>query len=89
MIEKALSEVDIWTNLIVPESGDMSSVHANAILNWQFDEDANHRMAELASRNNKDELTEAERDELQAYVNVGQVIGILQAKARLSLRQSD
>ena len=43
-------------------------------------------MEELAVRNGKGELSESEREELEAYVNVGQVVAILQAKARLSLK---
>ncbi len=42
----------------------------------------------LANRNSRGELTDSEREELEAYVNVGQVIGILQAKAHLSLKRS-
>ena len=64
----------------------MPAVHAYAILGWHFNEDANRRMTFLADKNNKGELTEAEQEELAGYVNVGQVIGILQAKARLSLK---
>ena len=46
-------------------------------------------MEELANRNGQGELSDSERKELEAYVNVGQVIGILQAKARLSLKHSN
>ena len=46
-------------------------------------------MEELADRNNLAVLSDAEQSELQAYINVGQVIAILQAKARLSLRKTD
>lgn len=46
------------------------------------------RMEELANRNNRGELTDAEREQLEAYIHVGQVIGILQTKARISLKRS-
>ena len=58
------------------------------MLGWSFNDDAKVRMEELANRNGRGELTDSEREELEAYVNVGQVIGILQAKARLSLKRS-
>ncbi len=45
-------------------------------------------MEQLAVRNGKGELSETELEELEAYVNVGQVVAILQAKARLSLKHS-
>ena len=67
----------------------MSTPDANAILGWSFNDDAKTRMEKLMDRNGRGELTEPELEELEAYVNVGQVIGILQAKARLSLKRSN
>ncbi len=66
----------------------MPAPEANAVLRWSFSEDAKGRMEQLAERNGRDELSEPEREELEAYINVGQVIAILQAKARLSLKHS-
>lgn len=66
----------------------MPEPEANAVLRWSFNDDAKLRMEELANRNDRGELTDSEREELEAYINVGQVIGILQAKARLSLKRS-
>jgi len=45
-------------------------------------------MEALAHRNVRGELSEAEREQLEAYVNVGQVVAILQVKARLSLKHA-
>lgn len=53
----------------------MSPPDANAILRWSFNDDAKSRMEALMDRNGRGELTEPELDELEAYVNVGQVIG--------------
>lgn len=88
MSTKTLNEVEIWTGVINPERHDMSVPEAHLVLRWSFDDDAKSKMEELAARNNRGELSEAEREELEAYVNVGQVIAILQAKARLSLKRS-
>ncbi len=66
----------------------MSDSEANAVLGWSFNDEAKTRMDELMSRNGRGELADSEREELEAYINVGQVIGILQAKARLSLKRS-
>jgi hypothetical protein len=85
---KSINEVDIWTGVISPEKHDMPAPEANAVLRWSFNDDAKSRMDELADRNGQDELSDSEREELEAYINVGQVIGILQAKARLSLKHS-
>lgn len=61
---------------------------ANAVLRWSFNDAAKSRMEDLANRNGQDVLSDSEREELEAYINVGQVIGILQAKARHSLKHS-
>ena len=88
MVEKTINEVEIWTGVISPDRDDMPEPSANAILSWSFNDSAKARMEELAHRNSRGELTDSEREELEAYVNVGQVIGILQAKARISLKRS-
>ena len=88
MVEKTVNEVDIWTGVISPSRPDMPEPSANAILGWSFNDEAKVRMEELANRNDRGEITEAERAELEMYVKVGQVIGVLQAKARLSLKRS-
>jgi hypothetical protein len=88
MSTKTVNEVEIWTEVINPDGHDMSVPEANAVLRWSFDDDAKLKMEALAARNNRGELSEAEREELAAYINVGQVIAILQAKARLSLKHS-
>ncbi len=88
MSMKTIKEVDIWTGIINPDRRNMDVPEAQAVLRWSFTEDAKSRMEELADRNGQDELSDSEREELEAYINVGQVIGILQAKARLSLKRS-
>jgi len=46
------------------------------------------RVAQLARKCNEGELTAKERAEYERYVTVGNLIAILQAKARLLLKQS-
>jgi len=87
MSTKSTTEIDIWTDVLMPDVHDMSEPEANAVLRWRFNDRAEQRMEELATRNGQGVLTEPEREELEAYVQVGQVIGILQAKARLSLKR--
>ena len=87
MNAKTISEVDIWSEVITPDKHDMSPSDANVVLRWAFNDIAKARMEQLAERNGRGELSDSEFEELEAYINVGQVIGILQAKARLSLRR--
>jgi hypothetical protein len=88
MAEKSTTELDVWTGVIAPENGNMPPDHARAVLQWQFNDAAKRQMNQLADRNNSGELSASEREELEAYVHVGQVIAVLQAKARLSLKQA-
>lgn len=85
---RSVNEVDIWTDVINPDSQDMSVPEANAVLRWSFNNAAKLKMEELAVRNGRGVLSESEMEELEAYVNVGQIIAILQAKARSSLKSS-
>ena len=88
MSTKTINEVEIWNGIINPDSHDMTAPEANAVLRWCFNDEARSAMEALAHRNGRGELSEAERAQLEAYVNVGQVVAILQAKARLSLKHA-
>lgn len=88
MVERTINEVEIWTRVVSPTGADMPPRSATAILGWAFNEAAKNRMEQLAERSNRGELAESELEELSAYIHVGQVIGILQAKARLSLQRT-
>lgn len=89
MAENLVTEVDIWTGIVAPDGQKMPPEYARTVLQWKFTEAAKSRMEQLAGRNNEGELTDAEREELEDYVHVGQVLGILQAKARLALKHVD
>jgi hypothetical protein len=88
MSTKANNEIEIWAGVINPDQSDMPEPSAMAVLGWTFNDEAKQRMEMLATRNGQDTLSDSEREELEAYVNVGQVIAILQAKARLSLKRA-
>ncbi len=60
---------------------------AKAILRWSFNEQAKARMEELATRSNQGAISDSERSELKAYIHVGQVIGVLQSRARRALQR--
>ena len=69
MVEKTVNEVEIWTGVISPDRDDMPEPSANTVLGWSFNDDAKVRMEELANRNGRGELTDSEREELEAYVS--------------------
>ncbi len=64
----------------------MSPESARAILDWRFDAVALGRMNDLAEKNRQGTLTESEREEMETYVRVGNLLNLMQAKARLFLK---
>jgi hypothetical protein len=63
----------------------MDSELARKILKLDYSE-ANHaRMAELARKSNEGLLSDDERKELESYVVAGDLLSLLQSKARVSL----
>jgi hypothetical protein len=83
----ANSDTAILTRVIQPKQGDLSSSAARAFLEFGFPEADRKRMHELAVKNQAGALTAAEEEELDAYVRVGQLVDLLAAKARLSLKK--
>ncbi len=61
---------------------------ARALAGLEANEAVRQRIEVLAEKANEGELTESERRDYEAYVHAGNVIAILQAKARLHLQQS-
>ena len=83
-----ITEADILKDIIAPDHGDMTREVAQSVLQWKFTERAAARMSDLADRNNKGTISDSERDELEKYLRVGSLINLVQAKARLSLKQT-
>jgi hypothetical protein len=80
------SEADILERVIMPENPDFSIDAARAILRLQFDEGSTKRIRQLLRKNNRGRITAEERVELEHYLRVGQLLDLLQAKARLRLQ---
>ena len=87
MSTSPIRELDIWSEVLGPDENGMPKDDAKAILRWSFNEQAKARMEELATRNNQGAISDSERSELEAYIHVGQVVGILQARARRALQR--
>lgn len=80
-----VTEADILTAVVAPEQADLSADSARAILELRFQPPALERMNELAEKNRRDALSEAERGELESYLRVGSFLNLIQSKARVSL----
>jgi hypothetical protein len=81
----ANTEAAIWERLIDPTDDDLSPEAARFLLRLDFRQMDHARMEELAQRSNDGTLTADEKVELQNYVRIGNVLALMQSKARLSL----
>jgi hypothetical protein len=77
----------ILGRLINPDTGDLSPEAAESLLRLDFPEADHARMAELSSKAQDGALTAEEREELQEFVRVADLLAVLQSKARRSLRR--
>lgn len=80
------SEMAILRRIVDPEQPFLSEEAARAILRLDFSAADRARMNQLAAKNREGKLTPTEEQELNSYIRVGQTLGILQSKARRSLR---
>ncbi len=77
----------ILDRLLDPISRCLTTESARAFVALEADPVAQTRIGELAEKCNEGQLTAEERRDYETYVHVGNVIAILQAKARLYLKQ--
>jgi hypothetical protein len=61
---------------------------ARQILDLKFSDKERERMHELAAKNQDGSLSRQESEELDNYVKVGDLLAILQSKARRLLKQA-
>ena len=84
---KANDEVSMLGRLLANGAGRLSATVARHLLRLRFGKEDIARMNDLAERNQKGRLSRAEREELDSYVKVGQIVAILQSEARMALRK--
>lgn len=80
--------VQIWSRMIRPESPTYSPETARAILQLDFAPEDQRRIAELSSKVGDGPMPPAEREELERYVEINDILILLQSKARLSLKKA-
>ena len=82
-----LTEMDILSDAIAPDEGDLAPSVAETLLQWKFSDRALLKMNELARKNKEGHLSSEEEHELDNFLRVGSLINLVQAKARLSLKE--
>jgi hypothetical protein len=68
--------------VVMSDQPDFSPEAARAILDLRSDTSALSRMNELAEKNRQGALTESEHQELDIFLEAGNLLKLLQAKAR-------
>lgn len=61
---------------------------AESILALDFPDQDAARISELSAKANEGTLNETEQAELEAYINIGDMLALWQSKARQALRQT-
>ena len=82
-----LSEADILSDMIVPNSGTFSRQVAEEFLALRFDAGATARIGELLQKNNAGSISDVEKSTLDNFLRVGMFLDLLQAKARVTLQK--
>jgi hypothetical protein len=82
------NEAAIRSRVIQLEKDDLPDEQAKTLLRLKFEQrDLDRRLQELVVGNQDDELTTAEKEELQDYPRVSAFLDLMHAKARYSLRK--
>jgi hypothetical protein len=84
--DASVSEVEILARVLSNEAGQLSPTMARYLLDLGFSADDKASMHELAVRNQDDDLSPKEKQELFAYGKVGALLSILKSNARQTLR---
>jgi len=79
------TEATILARVLCNDDGQLPRELARYILNRDFSDSDKARMHDLAVRNQEDALSPAEKEELFAFAKAGDLLGILQSKARRTL----
>lgn len=81
-------EASLWARVIAPEEPTLDADAARAVLALAFSPADCERMAELSGKAQAGTLTEAESAEAISYQRVGSILGLMQSKARISLKKA-
>jgi len=81
------SDARVLERLLEPVTTPLNEEAAPKLVGLRADFEVQARIDVLARKCNEGELTSAERSEYEQYVLVGDLLAILQAKARMLLRR--
>ena len=79
-------EAAIWARLMQVHGGDLSPEAAEYLLSIGFGDGDRDRMQQLAERSESGTLTDEEKAEFDSYLHVGNLLAVMQSRARIALR---
>lgn len=82
------TEAAIWARLIESQPDELTPDAAEYLLGFGFAERDQMRMQALAETSQSGTLTEDEKREFDSYLHIGNLLAIMQSKARLVLRRA-
>jgi len=82
------TEADILARVIMPKSAGVSPEAALSFLTFRFDSYTQKQISQLLRKNNRGTISAEERLTLEKFTRVGQLLDLLHAKARCSLRDA-
>jgi uncharacterized protein YnzC (UPF0291/DUF896 family) len=85
VVSSSNSEMAILRRVVNPDQPYLSCEASRDILRLDFSDRDRRRMNQLAAKNRSGKITAEEEAELDNFIRVGQVLGILQSKARRTL----
>jgi hypothetical protein len=87
MIQRASIDLDaqILEAIVAPEQATLQTAMSRALPTCEFQPEQKAEIEKLLTRNNAGTLTATQKTKLEAYVRVGNLLSLLQAKARASL----
>jgi hypothetical protein len=83
----ASTETGILERVVESSLSQLAPATAKAILRLRFGKSDLRRMNELSALAQEGSLSPTQRRELEVYDRVGQILGVMQSKARMSLNK--
>lgn len=85
--KSSISEVDIMKDLVVPKGEKFSPEAAKQLLKIKFSRTAQSKIQKLLGKNNRGSITQQEKEILDNFLRVGQLLDWVHAKAWYSLSE--
>ncbi len=76
-------EAAIWARLIESQKGELTPEAAKYLLTLRFSDEDQARVQDLADRSQEGTLSEDDMSEFDRYLRVGNLLAVVQSKARL------